>query len=167
MNLARYTSEELIELHLPLPEKPPDNPDLNLQKWRQRQKENYLEYFVSILERSGKVLHRRKLLTDFINRERQMSTALEGGVAVPHVRSRYIREVVLGFARSLEGIHFDAIDGGLTHLFFIIASPSHIADLHIKIYRQIAAMFRYGTAYDELMTLTHPGEVLRILRQID
>lgn len=167
MNLARYISPELIDLRVPPPDELPDNPDLNMQKWRQRQKEKLLEHFVSLLEKSGKVLHRRKLLLDFINRERQASTALENGVAVPHVRSRYIREAMIAFARCVEGYDFDAVDMLPSHLFFIIVSPSHNGDLHLKIYRQIANIFLYSNSFDELMAVEEPGEVIRILRQFD
>jgi PTS system fructose-specific IIC component len=167
MNLTRYITEELINLCLPSPEAPPDNPELNVLKWRQRQKERLLEHFVVLLEKSGRVLHRRKLLNDFVNRERQASTALSRGIAVPHVRTRYVREAMVGFARSFEGLDFDSYDNQPTHLFFIIVSPSHIGDLHIKIYKQIAEIFSFSNAYAELMAVNHPGEVIRILRQFD
>ncbi|MFQ5632133.1 MAG: PTS sugar transporter subunit IIA [bacterium] len=167
MNLTRYISEELIDLWLPPPEAPPDNPELNMLKWRQRQKEEFLGNFVLLLEKSGNVLHHRKLLKDFVHRERQASTALSSGVAVPHVRTRFVREAMIGFARSQEGLDFDALDNQPSHLFFIIVSPSHIGDLHIKIYKQIAEIFSFSNAFDELMAVDAPGEVIRILRRFD
>ncbi|MCA9742891.1 MAG: PTS sugar transporter subunit IIA [Deferribacteres bacterium] len=167
MNLARYISEDLIDLHLPPPAEPPDNPELNMQKWQQRQKENLLETFVALLDKSGLVLHRRKLLTDLINRERQASTGLSHGVAVPHVRTRYVRDVMIAFARSSEGYEFDSVDNLPSHLFFIIVSPSHIGDLHIKIYKQIAEIFSFSNAFDELMAVEEAGEVIRILRRFE
>lgn len=167
MNLVRYMSTDLMIMRMPPPEEPPDNPDLNLEKFRQRQKEKILADFVALLEKSGKVLHSRKLLNDFINRERKASTALANGVAIPHVRSRYIRDTVIAFARSLEGVDFDSLDGLPTHLFFIIASPSHAGDFHIKIYKQLASMFEYGDVFRELMEASEPGEVLRIIRRFD
>lgn len=167
MNLTRLMSTDLMIMALPPPEAPPDNPELNMEKFRQRQKEKYIELFVNLLERSKKVLHRRKLLKDFINRERKASTALENGIAVPHVRSRHIRDGVIAFARSFEGIDFCAYDQQLTHLFFIIATPGHVGDLHLKIYKQIAEMFTYDDTYDHLMSAGSPGEVLRIIRGFD
>ncbi len=167
MNLARYVSTELIDLYLPQPEEPPDNPELNLEKFKRVQKEKLLGHFVDMLDKSGKVLHKRKLLKDFINRERQASTGLENGVAIPHVRSRYVREAMIGFARSYEGHDFDAVDGKPCNIFFIIVSPSSIGDLHIKIYKQIAEMFTFSNAYDDLMEVYSEGEVIRILRQFD
>ncbi len=167
MNLARFMSTDLMIMELPPPEEPPDNPDLNLEKFRQRQKEKLLALFVDLLARSGKVLHVRKLLQDFINRERKASTALEKGVAIPHVRSRHVRDTMIAFARSREGVDFDSMDGLPTHLFFIIVSPTHAGDFHIKIYKQIADMFTFEETFQQLMTAREAGEVIRILRQFD
>ena len=167
MNLVRLMSVDLIEMQLPAPEEPPDNPELNIAKWKQKQKENLLEDFVVILEKSNQVLHRRKLHTDFVNRERQASTGLVNGLAIPHVRSRYIRDAVVGFARSFEGIEFNAMDGQLSHLFFIIATPAKEGDLHLKIYKQLATMFHFDGTYDQFMWADKPGEILRIIRQFD
>ena len=169
MNLARYMSPELIDLRLPPPDEPPDNPELNMEKFRRLQKEKYLAHFVSLLEKSGQVLHTRKLLTDIINRERQASTGLENGIAMPHVRSRYVRDPIIAFARSTEGIDFFSLDNQPSHLFFIIASSSHDGDLHLKIYKQLASMFvfDYDTVYYQLMSVEDPGEVIRIIRQYD
>ena len=113
------------------------------------------------------MLHTRKLHTDFVNRERQASTAFKNGIAIPHVRSRYVRDVMVGFARSLEGLEFNAMDGMLSHIFFIIVSPSHNGDVHLKIYRQLAMMFEFSDAYQQLMAVQNPGEVIRITRQFD
>ncbi|MDQ7054592.1 MAG: PTS sugar transporter subunit IIA [candidate division KSB1 bacterium] len=167
MNLARYMSTDLMIMRMPPPEEPPDNPDLNLEKFKQKQKEKTLADFVTLLENSGKVLHRRKLLNDFINRERKASTALTNGLAIPHVRSRYVRDTLIAFARSFEGIDFDSMDGLPTHLFFIIVSPHHVGDFHIKIYKQLAEMFEFTDVFDQLMQVEEPGEVLRVIRQFD
>ncbi len=167
MNLARYMSTDLMIMRMPPPEEPPDNPDLNMEKFRQQQKEKILADFVALLEKSGKVLHARKLLKDFINRERKASTALTNGLAIPHVRSRDVLDAMNGFARSFEGIDFDSMDGLPTHIFFIIVSPHHMGDFHIKIYKQLAEMFEYTDVFEQLMQVEQPGEVLRVIRQFD
>jgi len=167
MNLNRYIRTDMINLHVPRPEDPPDNPDLNIAKFRQRQKEDLLRTFVDMLEAGGKVLRKKKLALEFINRERQMSTGFQNGLAIPHVRSRYIKDLAIGFARCEAGFDFNSMDGNLTHIFFIIASPSHFGDIHIKIYKQIAMMFNSDQAFEELMAAQDPGEIIRFLRRFD
>jgi len=65
-----------------------------------------------------------ELLLDMIrNRESLGSTGLGKGIAVPHGRSSAARQTKVVFARSSKGIEFDAMDGELCRLFFLIVAP--------------------------------------------
>jgi PTS system fructose-specific IIC component len=166
MNLTRYLSEELIVLDMrpPLPE--PEEPDFNREKFRQQQKETVLAELTDLLERSGNVINKRKLLTDLINRERRASTGLSRGIAVPHVRTSNIRELTIAITRSREGIDFDAADEGLSHFFFIVVAPPHgNEDLYLKIYKHLAEVTAFEGALGELLEVESAGEMIRLLRR--
>lgn len=166
MNLTRYLSTDLIVLDMapPLPE--PEDPKANLEKFRQQQKEKVLEELVELLDQSGNVLNKRKLLTDMINRERRASTGLGRGIAVPHVRTSNIRELTIAIARSREGLDFDSADGKPTHFFFVVVSPPHgDEDLYLKIYKHLAEVTSFENALSELLEVESPGEMIRLLRQ--
>ena len=60
------------------------------------------------------------ILEMLLNRESLGSTAIGKGVAFPHGRTLAIPELSLLFARSQDGIDFDAVDKKPTHLFFLI-----------------------------------------------
>ena len=166
MNLTRYLSADLITLEMAPPAPLPEEPDFNLEKFRQQQKEKVLEELVDLLERSGNVINKRKLLTDMINRERRASTGLSRGIAVPHVRTSYIRELTIAIARSREGLDFDAADGALTHFFFVVVAPPHgNEDLYLKIYKHLAEVTSLENALTELMEVESEGEMIRLLRQ--
>lgn len=166
MNLTRYLSADRIILEMTPPLSVPDDPDANLEKFRQQQKEKVLEELVELLDRSGNVTNKRKLLTDMVNRERRASTGLSRGIAVPHVRTSNIRELTIAIARSREGIDFDAADGNLTHFFFVVVAPPHgDEDLYLKIYKHLAEVTSFDSALEELMAVESPGEMIRLLRQ--
>ena len=52
-------------------------------------------------------------------RERLGSTAIGDGIAIPHGKIRGATKIVGAFGRKVEGVDFDSLDGGLTHLFFV------------------------------------------------
>ncbi|MEK7727277.1 MAG: PTS sugar transporter subunit IIA [candidate division KSB1 bacterium] len=166
MNLTRYLSANLIKFELAPPLLEPEDPDFNLEKFRQQQKETVLAELVDLLEASGNVINKRKLLTDLINRERRASTGLSRGIAVPHVRTSYIRELTIAIARSREGIDFDATDGQPTHFFFVVLAPPHgDEDLYLKIYKHLAEVTAFENALTDLMEVESAGEMIRLLRQ--
>lgn len=166
MNLTRYLATELIKLEMAPPLPLPEDPDFNLEKFRQLQKETVLAELVELLEASGHVINKRKLLTDLINRERRASTGLSRGIAIPHVRTSFIRELTIAIARSREGIDFDAIDGSQSHFFFVVvAPPQGNEDLYLKIYKHLAEVTAFENALTDLMEVESPGEMIRLLRQ--
>ncbi|MFQ5502405.1 MAG: PTS sugar transporter subunit IIA [Phycisphaerae bacterium] len=68
----------------------------------------------------------KSLAEDLIDRERQGSTALQDGVAIPHpARPVYSEGPVLAVARTQQGIVFGERGGGLTDLFFLVCCPGH------------------------------------------
>ena len=166
MNLTRYLSTDLIKLDMEPPLPPPEEPEANLEKFRQQQKEKVIEELVELLDQSGKVTNKRKLLQDLIHRERRATTGLSRGIAVPHVRTQHIRELTIAIARSREGLDFDALDGAPTHFFFVVVAPPHEDEsLYLKIYKHLAEVTSFSSALESLMQVEDPGEMIRLLRQ--
>jgi PTS system nitrogen regulatory IIA component len=63
------------------------------------------------------------------HRERLGSTAIGDGVAIPHGTLSGLKHLVLMFARSRDGVDFDAIDGRPSHLFFVLLTPDNNSGL--------------------------------------
>jgi len=74
-------------------------------------------------------------------RESQGSTAIGKGLAIPHAKGcAFVKEVVCVFARSREGLPFDAVDGGLAHVLFLVLSPEDKASQHVQLMRHVAKL---------------------------
>jgi nitrogen PTS system EIIA component len=96
-------------------------------------KASILRDLVALAEKTGCLSDPRALLTSLEAREELCSTALPGGLALPHPRSHdpYLFEtsfIVVG--RPVQEIHFGAPDGQPTHLFFLICCQDDRLHLH-------------------------------------
>lgn len=166
MNISRYLTEEMIVLDFRAEQEPPPEEN-NSDKWKQRNKERLLGDLVDILEISGKIGNKCKLLTDFINRERKASTGIGDGIAVPHVRSMQAKEFILGFARSVDGHEFDAIDSKPVHLFFVMAAPPYDDNLYLKVFKALSESLQYETFREELMHAEQPYDIIRAFKNME
>lgn len=98
-----------------------------------RTKDSTLRELVALAMATGRVYDERELLEAVKHREDLCSTALEGGIAIPHPRRplpHAIAEPILVVART-QGIAFGAPDGKLTQLFFLTASQDDHHHVHI------------------------------------
>jgi len=164
MNLARLIRPELIRLELRTTPPPEPEEENGRARYLWAIKEAVIGELAEMMALSGRVGSVNKLRLDLINREKKATTGLGMGVAVPHVRTREAREMLLGFARSTPGVPFDCLDGGLAHIFFVLVAPPYDDTQYLKIYKQIAEAFSFRDPTQVLMQAESEGEIIRALK---
>lgn len=167
MNISRLLNVNLIKLSMETHiEADPENPVPTPRQLREG-KELILDELVSLLEKSGKIGNRTKLLIDFVNRERKASTAIGYGIALPHVRTYQAKELVIAVARSDEGYEFEALDGEPVRLFFAMAAPSYDDTLYLRVFKALAEVLRFDYFRERLLTVDSEYEIIRAFQEME
>lgn len=141
MHIARYLKPEFVRLGLVHGHLDEIDPEKDRDAELQRLKFEVVDELVDLFGATGVVRNLNKFRTDMVNREKGSSTAVGMGIAVPHVRSMQPRSLGLIFARSREGVWYDAPDGELVHIFFGICSPVYDDQSSLSFYQWIAQSF--------------------------
>jgi PTS system fructose-specific IIC component len=167
VNISRFLNTDLIKLQLQTevaidPEEP-----LNPEKWARVTKEKLLWELVELLERSGNVKNRKRLFSDLYNREKKASTGIGHGIALPHVRTMQVSDFVLGFARSREGYEFGSLDGGLVHLFFVMAAPPYDDQLYLRVFKSLAELLHFDHFRRRLLEVSTEYEVIKAFKEME
>lgn len=100
MDISRFLKPELIKLEMETEIHIDPDTQLHPDKILWTRKEAILKELVDLLDISGKVGNKRKLLIDLMNREKKATTGIGFGIALPHVRSIQAKEFIMGLARS-------------------------------------------------------------------
>ncbi len=98
-----------------------------------------------------------------MEREELCSTALDHGVAVPHLRMHGLFEPVAVFARSADGIDFGSLDDGPTHLFMTIIASDSRADEYINLLARVTSVLKNGQTRERLALAQSKKEIFEIL----
>ncbi|MCF7973084.1 MAG: PTS sugar transporter subunit IIA [Phycisphaerae bacterium] len=117
-----------------------------------RSKNGAIRSLISLAQATGLVYNGDTLLEAVLHREELCTTAMEGGLAMPHPRCPLpydIADTILVVARAQHGILFGAPDGP-TRLFFFTASQDDTHHLHV-----LARIFRLLRHDDLLENLIH------------
>ena len=167
MNISRFLNTDLIKLQLETevaidPEEP-----LNPEKWARATKEKLLWELVELLEKSGKVKNRRRLFNDLYNREKKASTGIGHGIALPHVRTMQVSDFIVGFGRSREGYEFGSLDGGLVHLFFVMAAPPYDDQLYLRVFKSLAELLHFDHFRQRLLEASAEYEVIKAFKEME
>ena len=145
VQITRYLKPEVVRLGMVGGHLDEIDPEKDEKKERIRLKEEVLEELTDLFMNTGQIRNRNKFHHDLMSRERKASTALGGGLAVPHVRSMQPRQFCMVFARSHDGVEFDSPDGEPVHLIFGMAAPTYdekVSAEYLQIYKWIARAFK-------------------------
>ena len=53
-----------------------------------------------------------------LKREAESSTGIGGGIAMPHAKTKAVNEPTVVFAKSSQGVDFEALDGEAAYVFY-------------------------------------------------
>lgn len=130
-------------------------------------KKSVLKEMAGKLSASYPALDEKKILQVLTERERISTTAIGEGVAIPHGKLPGVERVVGIFARSPEGVDFASLDGGPTHLFFMLIAPENAAADHLKALARISRLLKDPAFRSRLIEGKTREEIFDIIAQED
>lgn len=94
---------------------------------------------IALVEKEKKVESKDKFMECVLQREKEFSTGIGSGIAIPHGKSDTVREAIIAFAKLKKPIEWGAIDSGTVDLLFLLGVPENNKDnLHLRILAQLS-----------------------------
>lgn len=171
MQITRYLKPEVVQLGMVSGHVDTIDPEKDEEKERVRLKEAVIEELADLFVKTGQIRNRSKFHHDLLSRERKATTAIGGGLAIPHVRSMQPRQFCIIFARSRDGVEFLSPDGRPANLIFGMAAPSYderSTNEFLRVYQWIARNFKESAWLKEaLLEAADEHEIIGILSGLD
>jgi fructose-specific phosphotransferase system IIA component len=137
---------------------------LNLES---NSKDDVIEELVNLLLDNGRIDNAKKFKKAILAREKQSSTGVGDGVAIPHAKHKSVVNPALAFGISKSGIDYDSMDGKPSHIFFMIAAPEKGNDFHLEALSKLARMLIHEDFRTALVNAKTKEEVLSIINERD
>ena len=133
-----------------------------------KDKRGALAEMIDVLAADHPIKDKDIILEMLLNRESLGSTAIAPGVAFPHGRTLATRDLLLVFARSADGVPFDAVNKEPTRLFFLIIAPPQDKDnLYLQVLGQMVNIIKADATRDEMMSVTSFEQLQEIIGRQD
>ncbi|MEC1262299.1 fructose-specific PTS transporter subunit EIIC [Bacillus swezeyi] len=137
---------------------------LNLEN---SQKENVIEELVTVLDQAGKLNDKEGYKEAVINREKQSSTGIGEGIAIPHAKTASVKEPAIAFGRSKEGVDYESLDGQPSHLVFMIAATDGANNTHLEALSRLSTLLMREEIRKQLLEAGSEEEIIDIINQHD
>ena len=108
-----------------------------------------------------------EIVQRILDREKMGTTGIGRGVAVPHAKHPAISQTIGTIGISPDGVAFDALDGGVVHVLFLLLSPPSQSEVHLKVLEKISRHLREDTFCRFLKQATSVAEVQQVLDEVD
>ena len=128
-------------------------------------KEAVIEELVDLLVDSGKVQDKYAVLDAIEERERQLSTGLENGIAVPHCKSAAVSKLTAGLGVRRNGIDFESFDGKPAQIFFILVAEPNNPGPHVKALAKLARLLKSPEMRDTILNSKSSAECLALIKE--
>ena len=108
--------------------------EATITELRAADRDGVIVELVTSLDKAGKLGKGKceEIIKEVIKREKEASTGLGKGVAVPHVKHKAVKEVVAAIGQRSTGIYFSALDKQPVFSVILLISPVDDPDKHLQ-----------------------------------
>jgi nitrogen PTS system EIIA component len=132
---------------------------------RSSDRDAVLSEILDFLARNQNFQDKDNILRALLERERNGSTGIGNGVAVPHARIDGLSESVLFVGVSQQGINFASLDSKPVRLVILVLSPVSQTGIGLKLLANIARLVNDKYFTSQMMNASTDEELFNILRQ--
>ena len=112
------------------------------------------------------ITDKQMFLTGLNERENEMSTCFEKGIAIPHCRNNSVRNAAVLITRSSNPIKWDDA-GNIAQFIIMLAVPNEGNSTHIKILSSIARKLVDEQFSNKIVTLDSKEEIFNCFKDIE
>lgn len=132
-----------------------------------KEKIQVITSLAAIALKADKISSLEGFIEDVLEREKTYSTGIGEGIAIPHAKSKYVKEAVVLFAKLQEEIHWDSIDGKAVEVVFLFGVPSeNVNNFHLKLLSQLSRKLMDEDFIKLLKNSNSEDEILEALKDI-
>ncbi len=124
---------------------------------------------VSSLDKAGRLGKgkSKELARAVIKREKEASTGMGKGVAVPHVKHKAVKDVVAAIGQRSAGIDFSALDKQPVYSVILLISPVGEPDKHLQAMENIFRHLQHEKFRKFLRQCRNKAQIEDLLREAD
>ena len=124
-------------------------------------KEEIIEEMADLLVKGNAVLDKSEVLRVVMEREEQMSTGINNGIAIPHGKTDNAPELCAALGVSSQPVDFQSIDKQPSSIFVMTVSPPSAAADHLQFLAALSRIFNTEDARNRILSAKTDAELLK------
>ncbi|WP_242270679.1 fructose-specific PTS transporter subunit EIIC [Bacillus cereus group sp. BfR-BA-01310] len=125
-------------------------------------KEAVIDELVEKLNGANRLNSKAEFKEAILKRESQSTTGIGEGIAIPHAKTKTVKQPAICFGRSVSGINYESLDGQPAYLFFMIAASEGANNTHLETLSRLSTLLMDEGFRKQLLEAKDEDELLRL-----
>lgn len=131
-----------------------------------KSKEELIEFLAEKLYIAGKLSNKDIFIEDIYKREAEGITGIENGLALPHGKSKGVKETTILIAKLKKAIEWETLDDSPVDLVVLFAVRLEDKnEVHLKLLSRIAGNLSEEENIEEIKKSTDKTQIIKILEK--
>ncbi len=126
-------------------------------------KEEAIDRLVDLMDAGGRLKDKAGYKEGILVREALGSTGIGGGIAIPHAKVEAVKEPGLAAMVVPDGVDYEAFDGSLANILFMIAAPAEGADVHLEALSRLSTLLMNPEFMEGLLKAESKEAFLKVI----
>ena len=132
-----------------------------------KDKDELLKNAVKLMCRSGIINNEKEYLNSVLKREKESTTGVGNGIAIPHGRCKAVDKAGLAAIVLNKPVEYEALDNKPVELLFLIAAPEDKGNVHLEILSKLAMMLMDQEFTFKLKNSRTAEEFIRVIDEAE
>lgn len=126
-------------------------------------KEEAINTLADLMYASGNLNNKEEYKAKVLEREALSTTGIGDGIAIPHAKTKAVKNPGLSSMVVSEGVDYDSLDGAPAKLFFMIAAPESADNLHLEVLARLSTILMDEDFREKLINAKTKDEYLKLI----
>ncbi len=136
-----------------------------LTDFKSYDKKDIINELIDLHKEDKNVNDLEKVRTAIHAREKEMSTGIGKGFAIPHGKTNAVKDVIVSFGKTTRDIDYDALDGNPVHLVFLLVGKVDLVSKYIKLLSRISRVMNKDEFRERLINSNSKEEIINIFKE--
>ncbi|HAW07735.1 MAG: PTS sugar transporter subunit IIA [Chloroherpetonaceae bacterium] len=132
-----------------------------------KSKDDIIYELIDLAEHSGHITDKNQVIKDVFERERVLSTGIGKGIALPHAKTRGVKDFSGALITFAEPVDFNSLDGNPVKLVFLIIGPENNVGMNLKLLSRVSRILNNESYRNKLMEFESADEIIEFLKQVE
>ena len=127
-------------------------------------KEEVITELADILYENDKLISKEVYINDVFERERHSTTGIGSGIAIPHGKSKGVKQTSIAIAKLVEEIDWQALDEKPVKMVFLLSvKMEDTEEMHLRTISNIATSLSEDETINRLLKARTSEEIIALL----